>query len=93
MSAYSVSSRPGSSLVMIAWAPSIAPSQSLAHAGLAHSVSTALKPASLPPTLMVTTPVDDDSADSWLAVTSAVVAPEQATNVSAAPVRAASSTG
>ena len=39
---------------MYACAWSIAPSQSPAHHGVAHSVSTSAKPASLPPTEMVT---------------------------------------
>ena len=68
---------------MIETAPSMAPSQSLAHPGSAHSVSTSAKPASLPPTEMVTNDVPPLSAPSWLLVTSATVAPEQARKLSA----------
>ncbi len=37
------------------------------------------KPTSLPPMVMLTRVVELDSAESWLALTSPVVAPEQAT--------------
>ena len=61
----------------------MAPSQSLAQPGSAHSVSTSAKPASLPPTEIVTNDVPPLSAPSWLLVTSPTVAPEQARKSSA----------
>jgi hypothetical protein len=42
------------------------------------------KPASLPPIVMLTSVVPLFSAETWLDMTSAVVAPEQATNVNEA---------
>ena len=41
---------------------------------------TSAKPTSLPPIEMLTSVVDDDSAESWLAFTSVVFAPEHATD-------------
>ena len=77
----------------MAWAWSIAPLQSDDHHGCAHSVSTLLNPASLPPTLIVTYDVAPVSVPSWFWSTDDVVAPEQAWNDSVAPTRAASITG
>ena len=54
---------------------------------------TLAKPASLPPTLIVTYAFAADSALSWLFVTSATVAPEQARKFSAYPFAAAMSEG
>ena len=68
---------------MTASAPSIAPSQSLIQPGWAHSVSTGAKPASLPPTEIVTYDVPAPSAPSWVPTTSGMVAPEQARKSSA----------
>ena len=68
---------------MMSCAPSMAPLQSLAQPGRAHSVSTSAKPASLPPTEIVTNDVPLSSAPSWVLVTSATVAPEQARKLSA----------
>ena len=75
---YSVDRRLGRALLMMYCASSIAPLQSLIHAGCAHSVRTSAKPASLPPTEIVTCVVVALSALSWLLVTLATVAPEQA---------------
>ena len=61
--------------------------------GLAHSVMTEEKPASLPPTCTDTRLAALVTEGSWLAVTSATRAPEQATNVRFAPIRAASMYG
>ena len=61
----------------------MAPLQSLAQPGRAHSVSTSAKPASLPPTEIVTNDVPLLSALSWLPATSPTVAPEQARKLSA----------
>jgi hypothetical protein len=61
----------------------IAPSQLLIHPGCAHSVSTSAKPASLPPTEIETWLVAAVSAESWLVVTSVMVAPEHARKLSA----------
>ncbi len=72
---------------------SIAPLQLLSQLGCAHVVSTLAKPASLPPTEIVTYAVALDSADSWVFVTSATVAPEQARKLSVRPSAAASSEG
>ena len=74
---------------MIARAPSIAPLQSLIQPGRAHSVSTSAKPASLPPTEMVTRPVEPVRALTWEPMTSGMVAPEQARKLSACPPAAA----
>ena len=63
---------------MMLWAPSMAPLQSLIQPGCAHSVSTSAKPASLPPTEIETWVVAVVSALSWVLVTSATLAPEQA---------------
>jgi hypothetical protein len=57
--------------------------------GAAHAVMTLENPASLPPIVIVTTLVDALSDGTWLASTSPVVAPEQATNVRFAPGRSA----
>jgi hypothetical protein len=91
--AYSVVSRPGMVLLIVAWAVLIAPSQLPSQAGFAHSVITEVKPASLPPTWRVTKLTAAFSGPSWLAVTSATRAPEQATEVRVAPIRAASTYG
>ncbi|EKA61617.1 hypothetical protein B277_05568 [Janibacter hoylei PVAS-1] len=58
----SVESRPGRVEVIVDCAVSIAPLQSLDQPGRAHSVSTSAKPASLPPTEMLTRSVEDDRA-------------------------------
>ena len=78
---------------MVATALSMAPEQLLAHAGFAHSVRTAAKPASLPPTVSETYAVAALSVPSCRALTSAVVAPEQARKSSAYPLLPASSEG
>jgi hypothetical protein len=57
--------------------------QLLIHPGIAHSVSTSAKPASLPPTEIVTYVVAVVSALSWVLVTSETRAPEQARKLSA----------
>jgi hypothetical protein len=67
--------------------------QLLSQDGCAHVVRTLAKPASLPPTLIVTYAFAADSALSWLFVTSATVAPEQARKFRAYPFAAAMSEG
>jgi hypothetical protein len=79
---YNVDSRPGRVLLMMPCALSIAPLQLLIHPGLAHSVITPEKPASLPPTEIVTNLVALDSVPSCPLVTELVVAPEQAWKLS-----------
>ena len=71
----------------------MAASQSPAHHGVAHSVSTSANPASLPPTESVTTLVPLLSAPSWLFVTLGIVAPEHAWKLRAYPFWSASSRG
>ena len=71
--------------MMEPWAVSMAPLQLLSQLGCAHVVSTLAKPASLPPTEIVTYAVVLDSADSWVFVTSATVAPEHARKVECQP--------
>jgi hypothetical protein len=78
---------------MNACALSMAPLQSAAHHGSAHVVSTAAKPASLPPTEIVTYAVLLESADSWRLLTSRILAPEQARKLSAYPRADANSDG
>ncbi len=78
---------------MMVCAESTAPLQLLSQLGCAHVVSTLAKPASLPPTEIVTYAVPLDSAESWVFVTSATVAPEQARKLSVRPSAAASSEG
>ena len=68
--------------VWSAGASLMAAKQCDAHGGRAHSVITSTKPMSLPPTVSVTSVVEAQSALSWLATTSLVVAPEHATKVS-----------
>ncbi len=63
----------------------MAPSQSEAHHGNAHSVSTSANPASFPPTERLTNVVAADSAESCPLVTSGMVAPEQARKFRAYP--------
>src|SRR6476469_4499662 len=89
----SVASRPGIVLVMVPWAVSMAPLQLLSQLGCAHVVRTLAKPASLPPTEIVTYAVVLDSADSWAFVTAATVAPAHARKLSASPRAEASSDG
>ena len=60
--------------------------QLLSQAGWAQVVRTLEKPASFPPTEIDTYPVDEVSADSWLVVTSAILAPEQARKLRAYPL-------
>src|SRR5689334_24722433 len=86
-------SRAGIVLLMVAWALLTAVSQLPSQAGLAHSVITEEKPASLPPTCTVIRLAALVTALSWLFVTSATRAPEQATKVRVAPSRAASRYG
>jgi hypothetical protein len=57
--------------------------------GSAHEVMIEAKPASLPPTVMVTMFVAELSAPSCSLVTLPVVAPEQALNVRLVPARCA----
>ena len=75
-------SRPGSVLLMNDCAVLIAPSQFDIQPGWAHSVITLEKPASLPPTEIVTYFVVDTTALSCELVTVEVVAPEQALKLS-----------
>ncbi len=74
-------------------ASSMAPLQSLIHAGCAHSVSTSANPASLPPTEIVTWVVPAPRALSWVVVTSETFAPEQARKLRVRPFAEASSDG
>jgi len=68
----------------------IAPSQSPSQDGLAHSVITVEKPASLPLTCTVTNLVPLFSGASWLAVDVGTRAPEQADVGQVALIRVAS---
>ncbi len=74
-------------------APSIAPLQLLIQPGWAHSVRTSAKPASLPPTEIDTWVVAVVRALSWVFVTSATRAPEQARKLRARPLLAEMSDG
>jgi hypothetical protein len=79
---------PGSVLVMKLFALLI----SLVHVngnGSAHRLITSTNPASLPPIEMVTRLLEADSALSWLARTSGIRAPEQATCERCSPSRLA----
>src|SRR6185312_91432 len=82
----SVSSRPGSVPVTNLSASVSSPSHDHGH-GSAHCVMMLEKPASLPPTVIVTMFVELLSAPSCSLVTLAVVAPEQALNVRLVPAR------
>jgi hypothetical protein len=88
-----VERRPGRTLLTMYCASSMAPLQSLAQPGCAHSVRTSANPASLPPTETLTWVVLAERAPSWVFVTSATVAPEQARKLRVRPLLAAISEG
>lgn len=83
MSASIVLSWPGNVLLAYCSAAETALSQELVDSRTQVSIIEE-KPASLPPIVMLTRVVDALSDDSWLLMTSLVVAPEHAANVNAA---------
>src|SRR5215831_10613480 len=83
MSPNSVLSAPGSWLLACASAWLTALTQVLVEPST-QVIITLEKPTSLPPIVMDTSVVAGDSAESWLLITSVVVAPEQATKANEA---------
>ncbi len=79
MSLSTVLSSPGSWALISASSASMVATQLLVELST-HVSMVELKPTSLPPMVIDTSVVDVLSADSWLAMTVPVVAPEQATD-------------
>src|ERR1700761_1293460 len=92
MSASIVSRLPGSVVAAYCSAFATAFSHELVDSSTPASMTDS-KPTSFPPAVTLTSVVDELRADSWLLITSAVVASEQAAKVNEAPLAFAHSDG